>query len=239
MKVTYVRSYDEWSRYSEFIQELVQKYGVRKICDVGGGANPILPLNYIEENQLDYSILDISIEELSKTPDGYRKICMDIVADNFELEKAFDMVITKMMAEHVKSGISFHKNIYKMLNPGGISIHYFPTLYAIPFLVNKIVPENISSRILDLFSPRDKYQRGKFPAYYDWCFGPIPTMISMLSQIGFEIIEYRGIFGNKYYRRIPVARELHSAFVHFLIKNPNPFLTSYAQVILRKPFGKK
>jgi hypothetical protein len=114
-------------------------------------------------------------------------------------------------------------------------VHYFPTLYALPFLVNMLIPEWFSSFLLDKILPRDRYQLGKFPAYYSWCYGPIPKMIIMLTDIGYEIVEYKGIIGSIYYKRIPILRDLHKLYMDYLVKHPNPYLTSFAQVILRKP----
>ena len=32
---------------------------------------------------------------------------------------------------------NFHENIYESLKPGGYAVHIFPTLYTIPFIINK------------------------------------------------------------------------------------------------------
>jgi SAM-dependent methyltransferase len=188
---------------------------------------------------LEYTLLDISAEELAKAPDGYKKIVQDIEAESFPWKKEFDFLFTKMMAEHIRNGRRFHKNIFTLLKPGGFAVHYFPTLYALPFLVNKIVPEKLSSDLLNIFAPRERFRLGKFPAYYDWCYGPTPAMLGMLISIGFEIIEYQGLIGHSYFDRIPLVKEIHQAYSRFLIKHPNPYLTSFAQVILRKPVVKQ
>jgi SAM-dependent methyltransferase len=235
MIIRYLISDNEWLEYSDFIQNLVQEYRVCKLCDIGGGANPVLPLVFIELNKLDCSILDISGKELEKAPGGYKKIVQDIEANDFIPIGQFDFVITKMMAEHLRNGRVFHKNVYAMLKPGGIAVHYFPTLFSLPFLVNKLTPEWFSSFLLDIFLPRDRYRLGKFRAYYSWCYGPTSSMMAMLTAIGYEIIEYRGFFGSTYYKRIPILRNLHRIYINYLIKHPNPLLTSFAQVILRKP----
>jgi SAM-dependent methyltransferase len=234
-KVTYLFSQNEWQEYSEFVQCLVQEYNAHTICDIGGGANPVLPLEFIEEKRLDCTVLDISREELEKAPIEYKKLVQDMEVVDFPLREQFDFIVTKMMAEHVKNGKLFHKNIYAMLKPGGIAVHYFPTLYALPYLVNKLIPEWFSSFLLDIFLPRDPYQTGKFPAYYSWCYGPTPPMLAMLTKIGYEVIEYKGFFGTTYYTRIPIVRDIHKAYTVFLSNHPNPYLTSFAQVILRKP----
>lgn len=235
MKITYLHSDNEWCEYSMLIQSLIQEYVAQKICDVGGGANPVLPLLFINENQLACTVLDISSVELEKAPKEYKKLVQDIEAENFVSTDQFDLVFTKMMAEHLKNGRLFHKNIFSMLKPGGVAVHYFPTLYALPFLVNKLVSERLSSFLLDMFLPRDRYQLGKFPAYYSWCYGPIPSMLAMLTEIGYEIVQYKGFFGNIYYTRIPIFRNLHTAYTQYLTKHPSPYLTSFAQIILRKP----
>ena len=151
MQIIYLHSGAEWNDYPFFVESLVEQYGARKICDIGGGANPVLPLQFIIDNQLDCTILDISSAELEKAPIGYKKLVQDIEAENSVQTNQFDLVVSKMMAEHLRNGKLFHKNIFSMLKPGGVAIHYFPTLYALPFLVNKLIPDRISSFLLDIF----------------------------------------------------------------------------------------
>lgn len=231
----YRQSNNEWVKYSSFIQDLVETFSPKTVCDVGGGANPVLPLEFIAEHRIEYTLLDISAEELAKAPSVYKKIVQDIEAESFPWKKEADFVFTKMMAEHIRNGRRFHKNVFELLKPGGIAVHYFPTLYALPFLVNKIIPEKFSSGLLNLFAPRERFRLGKFPAYYDWCYGPTPRMLSMLIDIGFEIIVYQALMGHTYFDRIPLIKEIHKAYSGFLAKHPSPYLTSFAQVILRKP----
>ena len=233
--VIYKQSRDEWVNYSSFIQDLVERYSSKTVCDVGGGANPVLPLEFVTSHRIEYVLLDISAEELAKAPNGYKKVVQDIEAENLSRNKEFDFLFTKMMAEHIHNGQRFHKNVFDLLKPGGMAVHYFPTLYALPFIANKVIPEKLSSGLLNIFAPRERFRLGKFPAYYDWCYGPTPGMLSMLTGIGFEIIEYQGLMGHRYFDRVPLLKEIHKAYSSFLAKYPNPYLTSFAQVILRKP----
>ncbi len=235
MTITYLPSGNEWRNYHHVVEGLVTEYGARNICDVGGGANPVLSRQFLTDNQLDCTVLDISGAELEKAPKEYKTLIRDIEAEDFVPTEQFDLVVTKMMAEHVRNGSLFHKNTFSMLKPGGIAVHYFPTLYALPFLVNRLIPERLSSLLLDLFSPRDRYQLGKFPAYYSWCYGPTPPMLKMLTGIGYEIVQFKGFFGSVYYRRIPILRDLHSACTRYLVKHPTAYFTSFAQVVLRRP----
>ncbi|HEX2997783.1 MAG TPA: methyltransferase domain-containing protein [Anaerolineales bacterium] len=231
----YRLSSNEWTNYSSFIQGLVASLAPKTVCDVGGGANPALPLEFITEHRIEYTLLDISAEELAKAPKGYRKIVQDIEAENLPWKNEFDFLFTRMMAEHIRDGRRFHKNVFGVLKSGGIAVHYFPTLYALPFIVNKITPEKLSSKLLNIVAPRERFRLGKFPAYYNWCYGPTSGMLNMLTGIGFEIVEFQGLMGHSYFDRVPFIKQIHAAYSSFLSKHPSPYLTSFAQVILRKP----
>ena len=41
-----------------------------------------------------------------------------------------------------------YRNIAKLLRPGGVFVNLIPTLYAPPFVLNRLLPEQISARVL-------------------------------------------------------------------------------------------
>ncbi len=142
-----------------------------------------------------------------------------------------------MVNEHVADGERYYRNIFTVLRPGGVTAHCFSTLYALPFVANRVLPERFASRVLDTVNPRDRYQHDKFRAYYSWSRGPSRLMIERLSRLGYEVLEYRGYFGHGYYdhpAQRPV-RALEEAKTRWLCRHPIPILTSYAVVVLRKP----
>ena len=57
MKIEY-RLLETWS-FGKDLKTLAMRSDVNKICDIGGGANPLLPLDFINEHGLDYTILVI------------------------------------------------------------------------------------------------------------------------------------------------------------------------------------
>jgi SAM-dependent methyltransferase len=232
--VKYRLSDEAASGYQAYLQQLIESRGVRSICDIGGGANPFLPLSYIQEKGLHYTVLDISESELAKAPAEYRKIAADIAATDCPLQpRQFDLVFSRMLAEHIQDAPRFHANIRHILTPGGIAVHFFPTLYALPFLVNRLIPEWLSDPLLSLFAPRDRFQRAKFPAYYQWCRGPTRRQFRRLASAGLDVVEYIGFFGHKgYYRRLPGIRTLHRLLSTLLVRYPIPQLTSYAYLVV-------
>lgn len=235
-RITYGNSGEGWNGYESSVIEAIEKKNARIICDIGGGANPLLGEDYIQNKGISYYILDISEAELDKAPGTYKRIVKDIASQEFTPDTpTFDLVFSKMLAEHVKDGKQFHKNVLTMLAEDGLAVHFFPTLYALPFLVNRLVPETLAVKLADVLTPRDKHQHAKFPAYYSWCRGPVRSQIKKYEELGYEVIEYRGFFGhNPYYSRIGLLKRLHDIKTDYLLRRPNPLLTSYACVVLKK-----
>jgi hypothetical protein len=83
--------------------------------------------------------------------------------------------------------------------------------------------------------PHDKYQNGKFKAYYSWSRGPGRKMIRRFENIGFEVITYTGYFGHNYYLKIPFLHHLEMRKAEALVKYPISMLCTYSTLVLRKP----
>jgi len=205
------------------------------VCEVGGGANPLLSRDERDRLNLTYTIVDIDAEELAKAPDDVRKLELDITLRS--LHERFDLVVSKQVAEHVRHPEPMHRNICAMLAPGGVAIHFFPTLFSAPFVVNRIIPERLAARVLLRLQPyrSTSGKHGKFRAYYRWCRGPTRGQVRRLRRSGFEIDEYVAGFGHTYYCRSPHLQRLEDVKTQLLLRHPVALLTSYAIVVLRRP----
>jgi hypothetical protein len=233
VKVRYRAGADAaWDEYDAILESLVTRPGVSSVCDVGGGARPSLPVDFIRQHDLRYTVIDISAEELANTPEGYETLEADVASPGFHAPEQYDLVTSKMVCEHVRDPRQFHRNVLDMLVPGGRAFHFFPTLYTVPFFINRVLPENLSERALY----RSETQRDfKFPAFYRWCRGPVEKQLRRLQDVGYEIDEYLGIFGHGYYDKIPGLRSVEVAKSRWLTEHPVNWLTSYGLVVLRKP----
>jgi 2-polyprenyl-3-methyl-5-hydroxy-6-metoxy-1,4-benzoquinol methylase len=233
MKIEYYLFDVSRQRYNIELKKLVRKPDIKKVLEVGGGANPLLSLDEIAEYGLEYTILDISLEELTKAPDAYNKLQRDITDPDLSLDGKYDLVCSRFLAEHVPSGRTFHRNILNLLREGGYAFHYFPTLYSTPFLTNLLLPEKLLETILFFFQP-SRTKEDKFKAYYDWCYGPTRKNIKRLIELGYNVEEYIGFFGHRYYSRIKILNRLEMIKANLLVKYPLPFFTQFAQVLLKK-----
>jgi hypothetical protein len=232
-----VESFEGWGKALNAVSNIALFENSKNILEIGSGANPTLPESFIKAHSIDYTTNDISSEELLKAPSDYKRLCFDFSEQNppNELKEKYDFVFSRMVNEHVRNGENYYRNIYSVLQRGGLTVHWFSTLYAFPFFVNKYFPDSVSGILLNILSPRDRYQYQKFKAYYSWGRGPSHKMQARFTRLGFQVVEYTGYFGHTYYRkRIPLLHKVEMRKAQYLVNNPIPHLTSYACVKLRK-----
>ncbi|MEM6886372.1 MAG: methyltransferase domain-containing protein [Verrucomicrobiota bacterium] len=236
-----IKSYSSgelWSAYEDYLKQVIRFTQARQVCDIGGGRNPSIDHTFITEHELKYTLLDISQEELDAAPAAYSKIQADIGDVKVDLpEASYDLCFSKMVAEHIQDGEAFHRNVHRLLKPEGLAIHFFPTLYTLPYVVNLMVPEWLSTVFLKVFNPRDLVQHGKFPAYYSRCYGPIASQLSFLESLDYEIVHYHAGFGHGYYRRLPVVREVAAGWSRWCCRNDWFVHSAFAVLVMRRQGG--
>lgn len=227
-----------WKNYRKYIENLIIEKKLHRICDVGGGARPLLNVDFITKNNLDYVVFDISDKELAKSASKYQTRNFNFCRQALDKEESsFDLVFSIMTMEHVKNIAQFHENIYTSVKPGGYSFHFFPCLNSLPMLANYIAPHGgITERLVYSLQPwRSRKAESKFPAYYGWCYGPTQKNRNRFEAIGYDIVEYIGFFGHTYYDRMPGLRELEAWKTRILCKYPNPHLTINSYLLLQRP----
>jgi SAM-dependent methyltransferase len=232
-----VATFEGWDGAAEAIEAIIERFGSRDVLEIGAGAHPTLTSDRVRALGLSYTTNDISQEELDRADPTYIHLCHDLSGTELpaRLHGAFDLVFSRMVNEHVRDGERYYRNIATILRPGGITTHWFSTLYALPFLTNRFMPELLSDRVLDVLAPRNRSDHGKFKAYYSWGRGPTRRMVRRLEALGFEVLEYTGYFGHTYYRRrLRVLDFIEAKKAAWLSRHPHPLLTSYARLLLRK-----
>jgi len=215
--------------YGDELKALVAGYPAAKILELGAGRWPSFRLDEMPSTIESYTVNDISEHELSLLPQGYEKACFDVSGDAANFSDSYDVVFSRFLAEHVPDGVAMHRNVHRVLRPGGVAFHLIPTLYAFPFVLNKLAPERLTTPLLKVLSPRRAISP-KFPAHYSACYGSPGRMSAMLHEIGYQRVEVRTFYGHFYYEKIPLLRSIHRSFSSLAARRDWHLLGSYAYI---------
>ena len=219
--------------YERELMDIVERYPRANILELGGGRWPSFRLEEMPKNVAVYTVNDVDPNELANAPPGYKTACFDVSGDSSAFSDTYDVVFSRFLAEHVPDGPAMHRNVFKVLKPGGTAFHLIPTLYSSPFVINKLMPERLSSRLLAMFTPRRDISP-KVPAHYSACHGDTARMRKMFEDIGYSKVEIRNFFGHFYYEKMPVVRELEDLLAGLAAKNDWSWYSSYAYITAHK-----
>jgi SAM-dependent methyltransferase len=235
--VVYMDIDELWNGYEDLLVDLAQREGAKAVAELGGGANPIVG----DSNRWGFArervVLDISAHELAKGAGNVETRVADLSEPIEDGRSQYDLVFSKMLCEHIPDPVTFHRNCFNLLRPGGLAVHFFPTLHSVPILINHLIPEKQARALVRIFQPWrvDDPKQGKFPAYYRWCFGPSRRTARRYESVGFKVERINATFGHGYYKRIPPLHALELLKMKYLHRYPMPYLASFVVVILRKP----
>jgi SAM-dependent methyltransferase len=227
-----------WRNYRATVENLVEHGSGRSVIEIGGGRSPLFAETDIRRLGVDYTANDISPRELSLAPDWARKACFDVqAADRSAVEPfagRYDLAMSKMVMEHVESYERAYQTIYQLLRPGGVTLAFHPTLFALPFLINHMIPEKLSDRILGMiFDDRSDQGEPKFPACYSGC-RVSNAIVRTLEGIGFSEVIQIPFYGHDYYRHFPGMSTINRSVAAFARSRDLRFMATYAYTIARK-----
>lgn len=228
-----------FDRYKDTVTALARDGGLTRHLDIGGGRDPLFEPAELDALGFTVTLNDISARELALAPDRYRKVRCDITAPDAPAllgETCHDLAYCRMVMEHVADVPALWRTIHAVLAPGGVAVSFFPTLYAPPFVLNRLVPERLSSAILHAVD-RNRGEDGdnpKFPAFYNYCRGGAGTLAPLLSDIGFAEVTVLPFWGYSYFWKIPGLKQLDTAFTALARKRNWTAVSSFAYVIARK-----
>ena len=220
-----------WKNYKSVIATYLADPAVRHVCEIGGGRSPLFTPEELAQFDVEYTVLDVSQDELDMAGPEYRKLCCNI--EDTDREPEFDLMYSKMVIEHVSDTGKAYANIHDKLKPGGICLNFHPTLYAFPFIVNLLFPETLTRKILGMAFPSRVSEESKFPARYSWCFAS-EKITGRLKDLGFRSATIVPFFGHAYYKSIPVLRSIENWFRGVTRRREMKTFASYAYTIVRR-----
>lgn len=221
-----------WANYRPIIEGAIQHFGCRAVLEMGGGRMPLFKPDEIIRLDLNYVINDIDQSELDRIDPSYHGVSSVMCADitRFPQDRKFDLIVSKMVYEHVKDNRRNLTNQLGMLNDGGIIIHFHPVLFSFPLFINYVSPSSLSRKLMDVLYGRSAL---KFPAYYNMCYATKSTE-EKLSGLGFSEVCFIPIWGHNYYRKIRPLHRLQVAGGRSLAKMDARLFATYCFTIARK-----
>jgi SAM-dependent methyltransferase len=227
-----------WDNYKDTIWELVSLTKAQTMLEIGGGRWPRFSVDEIRQAGISYIVNDISESELALAPPEFDKLCFDIAKPLDEKRQSMpggvDVMFSQMVFEHVSDASRAYQNIYSLLAPGGVCLNFHPVLYSVPFVVNWLMPEAMSSRLLRLFFPnRRPDEVPKHPAHYDLCVIS-DSIRSQLKAIGFRRVWQVPFWHHGYFTKIPGVYQLDHAAASMAERNDWAKFASFSYTLVVK-----
>jgi SAM-dependent methyltransferase len=207
----------------------------KSVLEIGAGRNPLFSPAELAAENIAYSANDIAQSELNAMLHEVPRFAFDASQHvPGECLSRFDVIFSKMVQEHVQDTLGFYRNIALMLKPGGIALNFHPVLYALPFVVNKLMPESWSDPLLyRLRKDRNKERSPKFPAVYDHCTVS-ETVRQRIRDCGFAHVRQIAFYGHGYYKSLPLVRDAHRRFTDYAMGRDLTTLASFSYTLCMK-----
>lgn len=227
-----------WQNYKPTLLKLAQtlEKEARKprALEIGGGRDPTFTADEGAAHFARYTVNDIAQSELDRAPAYVEKRCFDIAGHTLPETGSYDLIFSKMVFEHIPDAAQAYRNTCALLAPGGVALHFFPTLFSPPFILNKLLPERLSGPLLKFFFPfRNAGEYPKFPADYDWCYGTESNR-ARIQAMGFTEAAVLPFYGHGYFEIVPCLKQLDAALSRLAQRRDWRRLSSYAYMMVRK-----
>ena len=170
-------STDVWDRRFKDRLDSALRPGVN-VLDIGGGARPAVPPSERPENTR-YVGLDVDGGELAAAPEGSYDDAVIKSAETYvpALAREFDVVLSFMAFEHVRSTEAALANARAYLRPGGTFVAQLAGAFSPSALANRLLSVRLTRPLLQ--RTQDRPSRSVFKAHYDRCwYQPLDDMLT-------------------------------------------------------------
>ncbi len=158
------------------------------VVDVGGGKKCQFAKYRRPELETRIVAVDIDPDEMEGNDDVDEKRVADASERLPFGDGEVDLVASRSVLEHLPDTGAFLREAHRVLRPGGVTIHVFPSKWAPFSLANRALPHGLASRLVHFFIPGSKGILG-FRTFYDRTYAT--AMRRVLEESGFEVVEER------------------------------------------------
>ena len=171
--------------YVNAVAEYANKEPNQVIVDLGAGKQCLFAPLLEPDSRSRIVGVDVSSEAMASNDALDDQVVAD-AAEGLPLQDAeADLVVSMSTLEHIRRVQPVALEIYRVLKPGGHTIHVFPSENAPFSLLNRLLPHSVTRGLLRALIPGSEGIQG-FPAYYDHCSPG--EMERLLTRAGFKIV---------------------------------------------------
>lgn len=224
---------DIFQEYPQVIGKILDTGKPKIILDVGGGSS-CKYAKFSSSNHLIIAI-DQNRKALSRNNDVKIKCVADICRSLPLTDQSVDLITSSSVLEHLKDVEVFVENAETILKPGGYMVHRIPNKFSPFSLINRLLPNRVTRKLLEIVWPGSCGTVG-YRAYYNYCS---PHAFSkLLKKYNFDVVKMKvGYMQADYYSFLfPLyfLSKVYDTLTSFLdVKN----LCATFLVIAQKPTG--
>tara|TARA_B110000305_G_scaffold87237_1_gene98347 strand:+ start:53 stop:811 length:759 start_codon:yes stop_codon:yes gene_type:complete len=130
------------------------------VLEVGGIDRPFL------EKGAGFDYVGMDIEHRPKCDEVYDRFFVQSIEE--PLSGKYDLIISRMVLEHVPDNEKTWSVMYEALKPGGKAIHIFPSGLHPYSLATRLVGNKLQRKLIRLYRPNAVEVTG-YPAFYNRC----------------------------------------------------------------------
>jgi SAM-dependent methyltransferase len=222
-----------WDSYVTGAAGLADNAEPPKIVDIGAGrVTPYAAI--IQSDARELIGVDLLLEDLEANRALTQRIVRDIISDGIPQEaQNVGLITSRMVLEHVPDLYRFAHEVHHALAPGGQTIHLFAGRYSLFAIINRLLPESASRRILFALRP-ESMEVGGFPTFYDRTNAKAAEsvfrhvgMIDVETDVSYQISQYFYFF----FPLFVLARLWETVLHSFRLRN----LGSFVLLTARRP----
>jgi len=224
-----------WDHYTKIIAEMIDERPGQTVVEVGAGKECPYAGRLTRRAQTRIIGVDVAEDDLRENPDLDDRIVADVTTGIPLDDASADLVVSRCVLEHLENVEAFLTEMKRVLKPRARFVHLFACKFSPSGVLNRLVGERVTQRLLALFRP-EQVEPGGFRAYYDRCYPS--AMQQMLRRQGLEVGEVRcGYFQSEYYGFFLPLALLSAVYEWTVMTLDMQTLAANALVAGRKPTG--
>lgn len=212
---------------------LMSQPNVNRVVDIGAGKAWHFPKHYKAWYNIHLTGVDIDGEEMVGNDLLDEKIVADVVRGIPVEPNSADLIMVRSGVEHFSDNQRFLDNAFAALRPGGFLFAFFPNRYAPFAIINRLLPQRLSKRVLQQTALESADELG-FKVYYDRT--NYTAFRKIYDRTGFKAVYHMPSFYSCFYFRFFLPLFFLSYFfdtLRFMIGSPR--LAAYHIWVLQKP----